>query len=680
MALYHKYRPTTFDEVVGNEQVIASLKAEMQKETPAHAYLLYGPTGCGKTTLGRIIAKELGCHEDDFTEVDSADFRGIDTVREMRRQSQFQPMSGKCRVWLLDECFAKGTKILMANGKSKNIETIQVGDTVQNLVGTGEVVRTFQNKVALEKVVRLQFNNGTSCICSSDHLFYTDRGWVEAKALTFSDLLFTPSCDTMQDTNTSQRSEINGTDMFVLRQTVAKRFNKVLQSAMQSRTYTSNDKERNKNMPYLQQRIHCAVVFRKENLFKGMWQYISRTKTSRTQMERGIDSKIESIKKTCKTKRPTQVSTNNSTKFRTYEEKQPYALHQECEKNVEYSQNQWYATCMGRRKRRKWQVHTCSSITSNIIRVGNGSCDSYEIEKPIPNLLQSRCRQSGFETCNRSRWRYAQIDKDKKIGQEKRRQVSRIRVESITFYKRRSNDQSFASVIGDKERNQGYVILHDFEVDTDHSYVANGVFVHNCHQNSRDAQHALLKALEDAPSHVKYILATTDPQKLLPTIRGRCAQYQVNQLTNKEMLILLRRIVKAEGEKLTKEVYEHIIESGQGHPRNTLQILDQVLNVEEDMRLEIAKQAIELETDAIELCRALMQRAGWKKVASILNKIKDQDPESVRRLVLSYCNSILLKGENMTAGLVMEHFIEPFYNTGFPGLTFACFSIVCGEE
>ncbi len=680
MALYHDYRPTTFDEVVGNEQVIASLKAEMQKETPAHAYLLHGPTGCGKTTLGRIIAKELGCHEDDFAEIDSADFRGIDTVRDMRRQSQFQPMSGKCRVWLLDECFAKGTKILMANGKSKNIETIQVGDIVQNLVGTGEVVRTFQNKVALERVVRLQFNNGTSCICSSDHLFYTDRGWVEAKALTFSDLLFTPSCDIMQDTNTSQRSEINGTGMFVLRQTVAKRFNKVLQSAMQSRAYTSNDEKRNKNLPYLQQRIHCAVVFRKENLFKGMWQYISRTKTSRTQMERGIDSKIESIKKTCKTKRPTQVSTNNSTKFRTYEEKQPYALCQECEKNVEYSQNQRYATCMDGRKRGEWQVHPRPNAISVIIRVGNGSCGTHEVKEPLPDLLQSRCGQSRFETRNRSRRRYAQIDKDKKIGQEKRGQISNIRVESVTFYKRGSTDQSFASIIGDKERNQGYIVLHDFEVDTDHSYVANGVFVHNCHQNSRDAQHALLKALEDAPAHVYYILATTEPQKLLPTIRGRCTQYQVNQLTNKEMLMLLRRIVKAEGKKLTKEIYEHIIESGQGHPRNTLQILDQVLNVDEDMQVEIAKQAVELETDAIELCRALMQRASWKKVASILTKIKDQDAESIRRLVLSYCNSILLKGENMTAGLVMEHFIEPFYNTGFPGLTFACFSIVCGEE
>ena len=303
MSLYHKYRPTTFDEIVGNVEIVTTLKAEIAKADHSHAYLLYGPTGCGKTTLGRIIAKELGCSEDDFKEVDSADFRGIDTVREIRRHSQYKPLSGKCRVWLIDEV----------------------------------------------------------------------------------------------------------------------------------------------------------------------------------------------------------------------------------------------------------------------------------------------------------------------------------------------------------------------------------------HKSTNDAQNALLKALEDAPPHVYYILATTDPQKLIATVKGRCSQYQVKQLTDSEMMVLLRSVVKKESQKLTKEVYEQIIMDSQGHPRNALQILDQVLGVPAEMRKEVAKRAAEVQSDAIELCRVLIQKAPWKKVANILTKIKDQDPESIRRLVLSYCNSILLKGENMQAGLVMEQFIEPFYNTGFPGLTFACFSVICGE-
>lgn len=203
--------------------------------------------------------------------------------------------------------------------------------------------------------------------------------------------------------------------------------------------------------------------------------------------------------------------------------------------------------------------------------------------------------------------------------------------------------------------------------------------IDECHKLTNDAQNALLKALEDAPSHVYYILATTDPQKLLPTIRGRCSQYQVRQLTETEMMKLLRSVVKAEGEKLEKVVYEQIIQDSQGHPRNALQILDQVLGVEAELRLEVAAKSAETQSQAIELCRALMGNSGWKKVASILSGLQDQDPEGIRRLVLGYCNSVLLKGDNMKAGLIMENFIEPFYNSGWPGLTFACYSIIAGE-
>jgi len=204
--------------------------------------------------------------------------------------------------------------------------------------------------------------------------------------------------------------------------------------------------------------------------------------------------------------------------------------------------------------------------------------------------------------------------------------------------------------------------------------------IDECHQLSKDAQNALLKALEDTPKHVYFILCTTDPQKLIPTIRGRCSQFQVNPLSDNEMKKLLRYVAKQEEESLQKPVYEQIIQDSQGRPREALQILAQVLNVESDKRLEVAKKSAELQSQTIELCRALLQGAGWKKVANILSGLKEEEPESIRRAVLGYCNSVLLKEENPQAGAIMEEMIEPFYNTGFPGLTFACFSIVCGGE
>lgn len=199
------------------------------------------------------------------------------------------------------------------------------------------------------------------------------------------------------------------------------------------------------------------------------------------------------------------------------------------------------------------------------------------------------------------------------------------------------------------------------------------------HRLTGDAQSALLKALEDTPSHVYFILCTTDPQKLLPTIRGRCASYQVNTLNDREMKKLLLKVVKSEGDTLSKDVYDQITQDSMGHPRNALQVLGQVLAADEDRRLSIARNTAEKQSQTIELCRALMGGGSWQKIAGILKGLKQEDPEQIRRAVLGYCQAILLSGESHQAAAIMQEFIEPFYNTGFPGLTFACYSVVFEE-
>lgn len=191
-----------------------------------------------------------------------------------------------------------------------------------------------------------------------------------------------------------------------------------------------------------------------------------------------------------------------------------------------------------------------------------------------------------------------------------------------------------------------------------------------------DAQNAFLKILEDSPAHVFFVICTTEPQKLIDTLKGRCLQFQMKPLTERQMYGLLRQIVIAEGQELTREVYDQIILDSMGSPRNALQILEQVLNVDPENRLKIAQQTAEKQSQSIELCRALIKNESWKGISQILQSIKDQDPESIRRHVLSYCQSILLRGEiNDRAGLIMELFKEPFYNSQFAGLVYACYSI-----
>lgn len=196
-----------------------------------------------------------------------------------------------------------------------------------------------------------------------------------------------------------------------------------------------------------------------------------------------------------------------------------------------------------------------------------------------------------------------------------------------------------------------------------------------CHKLSGDAQNALLKILEDTPKHAYFILATTDPQKLLATIKGRTSTYKVGLLNEVEMIKLLRKVVKAEEESLAKVVYEQIAADSLGHPRNALQILDQVLRVDEGDRLQVAERSAEEQSQSIELCRALIAATTWKKISAILKGLKTEDPEGIRRHVLGYASAVLLNKDDIRIGLVLEEFAEPFYNGGFPLLVRACYAV-----
>jgi len=207
---------------------------------------------------------------------------------------------------------------------------------------------------------------------------------------------------------------------------------------------------------------------------------------------------------------------------------------------------------------------------------------------------------------------------------------------------------------------------------------ANRMFmIDECHKLTNDAQNALLKLMEDTPPHVYLVFATTEPDKLLKPFVGRCSVYQLNTLTDTEMKKLLTRIVKKEGESLDEEVYEQIILDSLGHPRNALTVLEQVLTVEPNNRLEIAKKKAEEYIASIELCRALLKKAPWRSVAEILRSPTMKEVEGVRRAVCGYAAAVLIKGQsNDTAGLILEEFKNPFYDSGFPGLVYACYTVI----
>jgi len=202
-----------------------------------------------------------------------------------------------------------------------------------------------------------------------------------------------------------------------------------------------------------------------------------------------------------------------------------------------------------------------------------------------------------------------------------------------------------------------------------------------CHMLSSQAQESLLKALEEPPDHVYFILCTTEPNKLKTTFKRRCSTHDVQSLTDKEIIRLLKQIEKAEkAEILGREVCRQIAQDSMGRPGLALQILDSVIAMPEEKRLAAAKQSAETYSEIIELCRALIQGKDWPAVAKILKGLQNEDPEKIRRAVLGYANSVLLNGRNSYAYTIMEEFVDNFYDGGKAQLTFACYRVVVGEE
>jgi DNA polymerase-3 subunit gamma/tau len=99
-------RPTTFGEVVGQPRAVAQLTQMGRDDRRPHLLLFVGPSGCGKTTLARIVRRKLRCGEADFMEVNAANNRGIDMVRDIEQRIGLAPIDGDCRVWLIDEAHA----------------------------------------------------------------------------------------------------------------------------------------------------------------------------------------------------------------------------------------------------------------------------------------------------------------------------------------------------------------------------------------------------------------------------------------------------------------------------------------------------------------------------------------------------------------------------------------------
>ena len=124
VALYRKFRPSTFDEVKGQDHIVKTLKNQMRTDRLGHAYLFCGTRGTGKTSVAKILAKAVNCEHPvdgspcnecptcraiqagtsmNVIEIDAASNNGVDNIREIREEVAYRPTEGRFKVYIIDE-------------------------------------------------------------------------------------------------------------------------------------------------------------------------------------------------------------------------------------------------------------------------------------------------------------------------------------------------------------------------------------------------------------------------------------------------------------------------------------------------------------------------------------------------------------------------------------------------
>lgn len=192
--------------------------------------------------------------------------------------------------------------------------------------------------------------------------------------------------------------------------------------------------------------------------------------------------------------------------------------------------------------------------------------------------------------------------------------------------------------------------------------------IDECHRLSGTAWDVLLKPIEEPPSHVYWMLCSTNPSKVPKTIQTRCLRYDLKPVNEEVILKLLQKVSKAEAMDTDIEVLEAIAEQADGSPRQALVYLEACAYCESAGEARAAMRSAGQSKEVIDLCRFLIGGRGtWLEAMKLVKAIEGTtDAESARIVIANYFASALIgaNSDSKAANLlrILECFKEP-YNT-----------------
>lgn len=210
------------------------------------------------------------------------------------------------------------------------------------------------------------------------------------------------------------------------------------------------------------------------------------------------------------------------------------------------------------------------------------------------------------------------------------------------------------------------------------------------HQVTNPAQEALLKLLEEPPSHVYFVLCTSEPEKIknntLKAIKRRCYDGILQPLSRRESSKLLQGICKSEDKEVSSRVLRKIAGLAEGSAGIAVSFLDTIIDLEdEDEALKVIEDLTVSEATIKNICQTLLDQKNtsivkWNKIKGYLKELPGE-PESNRYGILTYLNKTMLSHDGMPTSIaeMIMVFTESVMYSGKAGLTAACF-LSCGPK
>ncbi len=585
-SLYRKWRSQTFDELVGQEHVVQTLRNAIVEERVAHAYLFTGPRGVGKTTMARLLAKAVNCTDPDpsrrpcgvcascvaiaegravdVIEMDAASHTSVEDAREIIERVQFRPSEGSHKVYVIDECFRYDEPVTLADGSKVPIGKLVDERWQADVLSYNEQTRQIEPKPMVRHMrkqptlpmVRVTLNRNRAIVCTLNHKFYTPQGMVRAGELVSGQFVYANfERITRHQLEVVAGAAVGDGNLSVSGEGVRGRLR--INQGVRQKAYLDykvrllGDLAQTAPVHYLAERSFSKT---------GIYRFATTSRPQIAQLHALLYD--ESSRK-----RITASYLEHMT---------PLGIA------LWYLDDGSLVTAKHPYTRRDGSVTSYPATRSTLSTYGFSAaetrlicewlCAKWELEARWSNTAKGTViwfTLAGTARLHALIGEFVPPEMEYKLLPPYRGRFAPP-IDDLTV------DGLAVSRVKKVERVPSTEFVYNIEVADNHNYFVRDMLVANCHQLSTAAFNALLKTLEEPPDHAIFVLATTEVHKVPATVLSRCQRFTFTRHGVASTSEHRRRIAEAEAMQLEEGVPEAIARAATGSMRDALSVLEQL--------------------------------------------------------------------------------------------------------